>query len=532
MPRLTQAQRAALAREARRELARRSYLDYCIYTHRGYWIPARHLRYVCGKVQDFIDGVLINDRGEKVSILIVQMPPQHGKSQSVTETLPSYYLGKHPDKRVIEVSYGDDLARKFGRANKKKIEEFGKELFSIELDKTRKSDTDFEIDGHTGSMISRGIMAGITGQPGDLIIIDDPIKNRQEADSEVYRARLWEEWQNSIKTRLSADGKVILIQTRWHEDDLAGRVIANEKGVCVINLPCEAEDNDPLGREAGEALFPEIGKDRAWKDAFKDSYINDPTLEGGGLRAWNALFQGRPAAQEGNMLKRHWWRYWKPKGADLPPVMVKLPNGEYTNIHAVELPDGFDKMLQSWDMTFKDTDGTDFVVGGVWASKGASIYFLDRVYDRMNFVQTIQAFLTLTDKWPRALTKLVEDKANGPAVISMLRLKVRGIIPVLPEGSKIARASAVSPLMEAGNVYVPHPLVCPWVNEFVDQCATFPNGDRDDLVDQMSQALKRFMYAKNKEPKSEPIYNFEAEKPKPRADSITVTEEFFKGGWT
>jgi predicted phage terminase large subunit-like protein len=517
--------------EVRQELAKKSYLEYCIYTHRGHWIPGKHLVYVCNLVERFINGSLANDRGEQAKILVIQMPPQHGKSQSVTETLPSYYLGKHPDRRVIEVSYGDDLARKFGRANRKKIEEFGKELFGIELDKTRKSDTDFEIAGHSGSMISRGIMAGITGQPGDLIIIDDPIKNRQEADSEVYRARLWEEWQNSIKTRLSADGKVVLIQTRWHEDDLAGRVIAHERGVYVINLPCEAEDRDPLGREAGEALFPEIGKDRAWKDAFKDSYINDPTIEGGGLRAWNALFQGRPSAQEGNMLKRHWWRYWKPKGVDLPPVMVKLPNGEYTNIHAVDLPDNFDKMLQSWDMTFKDTDGTDFVAGGIWASKGASIFFLDRVYDRMDFVQTIQAFLTLTDKWPRVLTKLVEDKANGPAVISMLRLKVRGIIPVLPEGSKVARASAVSPLMEAGNVYIPHPLICSWTNEFIDQCAAFPNGVRDDLVDQASQALKRFMYARDKAQDKPEHYNFECEKPKPRADAVTVTEDFFKGGF-
>lgn len=503
MRKLTAAQKAALANEAKKECARRSYLDYCIYTHRGHWIPARHLQYVCSHVEAFILGSLVNDKGEQVSILIIQMPPQHGKSQSVTETLPSYYLGKHPDHRVIEVSYGDDLARKFGRANKKKIEEFGKELFGIELDKNRKSDTDFEIADHTGSMISRGIMAGITGQPGDLIIIDDPIKNRQEADSEVYRARLWEEWQNSIKTRLSANGLVIIIQTRWHEDDLAGRVIAHEKGTYVINLPCEAEDNDPIGREPGDALFPEIGKDQAWLQAFKDSYINDPTIEGGGHRAWTALFQGRPSAQEGNMIKRHWWRYWKPKGVDLPPVMVKLPNGEYQHIEAVELPDKFDQMLQSWDMTFKDSDGTDFVAGGVWGSKGANIYNLDQVYERLDFPGTIRAVLALSQKWPKVLTKLVEDKANGPAVIAMLRHRVGGLIAVLPEGSKIARASAVSPLIEAGNVYLPHPLIVPWVNAFIDQCAGFPNGVHDDMVDEMSQALKRFMYAKDPKPKEE-----------------------------
>jgi len=477
--------------------AKTEYLAYCKYVHRGKWFPGKHLVYVCDCVEKLIKDELYANN-EKINILIIQMPPQHGKSQSVTETLPSYYQGKYPNRRVILVSYGDDLARRFGRRNKQKIDEFGKALFDIEFDGSRKSDTDFEIKGHTGSTISRGIMAGITGQPAELIIIDDPIKNRQEAESETYRARLWEEWQNSIKTRLSADGKVIIIQTRWHEDDLAGRVIAHEQGVMVINLPCEAEENDPIGRAPGEALFPEIGKDNEWLKRFKDSYINDPTIEGGGLRAWNALFQGRPTSQEGNMIKRHWWRYWKPKGMDLPPVTVKLPNGELQNIYAIELPGKFDLILQSWDMTFKDTDGTDFVACGVWANKGASIFKLDQVYDRMDFVKTIQAFLSMNSKWPNAITKLVEDKANGPAVISMLAGKVGGIIPVQPEGSKAARAAAVTPLMEAGNVFLPHPLVYSWVNGYIDQCAAFPNGKNDDLVDETSQALKRFMFARNK----------------------------------
>lgn len=141
--------------------------------------------------------------------------PTHN-SQTITETLPSYFLGKFPNKRVIIASYGDDLARRFGRRNKQKIREYGKDLFDISLSKTSISDTEFEIEEHKGSVISRGIMAGITGQPADLIIIDDPIKNKLEANSQIYRDRLWEEWLNSINTRLSADGKIILVQTRWH----------------------------------------------------------------------------------------------------------------------------------------------------------------------------------------------------------------------------------------------------------------------------------------------------------------------------
>jgi len=194
--------------ELRKELARRSYIDYVDYVNQGNWVKAKHLELIAKEIEEVIDGN--NDR------LIISMPPQHGKSMMITETLPSYYLGKNPTHRVIVASYGEDLAMRFGRRNKQKIQEFGKELFDIELSKSSSSDKEFEIETHKGSMISRGIMSGITGQPAELIIVDDPIKNRLEANSETFRARLKEEWLNSLNTRLSAKGKVIIIQTRWH----------------------------------------------------------------------------------------------------------------------------------------------------------------------------------------------------------------------------------------------------------------------------------------------------------------------------
>ena len=142
-------------------------------------------------------------------------------------------------------------------------------------------------------------------------------------------------WLNSLKTRLSAQGRVILIQTRWHEWDLAGRLLTEEPDAWTeINIPCEAEQEDILGRDEGDALFPEIGKDKAWLEAFKQSYQRSE-----GSRAWNALFQGRPTAIEGNMFKNEWFRYYS------------------------ELPEQMDEYLQSWDCTFKDTQTSDYVVG-------------------------------------------------------------------------------------------------------------------------------------------------------------------------
>jgi predicted phage terminase large subunit-like protein len=470
------------------ELTKFDYPFYVEYTHEGRWIPARHLLFICEQVQEFIE----SDTGHAYDILILQMPPQHGKSQSVTETLPSWYLGKNPLKRVIQVSYNEETAERFCRRNKEKIRQFGQNIFGIEISKTTDRSTEFELSNNVGRMISRGIMSGITSNPANLFIIDDPIKNRLEADSETYRERVWDEWQNSIKTRLAAGAKIIIILTRWHEDDLAGRVIANEKHVQVINLPCEAEENDLIGRTPGQALFPEIGKGDTWLKEFKQSYINDSS--GGGLRAWLALFQGRPTAQEGNMIKRYWWRYWKPKGMELPPVTVKTQGGQIIHIEAVDLPDIWDEQLQSWDCTFKSEVDNDMVCGGIWGRRAANYFLLDLINEHMDIIQTIENIQSFSKKWPRALRKLIEDKANGPAVIQILQRKLPGLVAVNPEGGKIARANAVSPAIESGNVYIPHPMVYSWVNSYLDQLSSFPQGKNDDMVDMTTQALNKLIY--------------------------------------
>lgn len=457
-----------------KELARKSYVDYVEYVHEGRWIRAKHLERACEDIDLLIDNKLYNDKGDNVQFLIVEMPPQHGKSQSITETLPSYYLGKFPMNRVIEASYGDDLARKFGRRNKQKIKQFGKELFNVSISKSSDSDTEFEIEEHKGTMISRGIMAGITGQPAELIIVDDPVKNRQEADSPTYRERMKEEFLNSILTRLSANGKLIIVQTRWHEDDLAGWVKDNFKRVKTITFTCEAEDNDILGRTKGDALFPEIGKDNEWLKNFKEAYT---TKEGS--RAWNALFQQRPTTLEGNLIKRKWWQYYKEL-----PCMTYNEDGTIKNKYA-----GMVHMIMSVDATFKDGDTNDYVAIQVWGKRDTKEYLIDRLKERMDFPTTLQAIKTMKAKYPMLHQIIIEDKANGSAIISMLKKEIQGIIPVNPLGGKIARANAVSPMIEAGEVYLPEQAT--WVYDFIDEWSSFPNAEHDDEVDCGTQALSR-----------------------------------------
>src|ERR1019366_9383595 len=194
----------------------------------------------------------------------------------------------------------------------------------------------------------------------------------------------------------------------------------------------------------------------------------------------------------GGIIKRHWFRYFQPRGANLPPVVVSLPDGTQMSIVAIEAPHRVDETIQSWDCAFKDLDTSDYVVGQVWGRLGPMFFLGDQVRARMDCPATVHAVRQLTAKWPGTLAKLIEDKANGSAVIQMLARDIPGLLPVNPEGGKIARAAAVSPLIEAGNIYLPHPLWAPWVGDFIEECAAFPNGAHDDQVDAMTQALLRW----------------------------------------
>jgi predicted phage terminase large subunit-like protein len=151
-----------------------------------------------------------------------------------------------------------------------------------------------------------------------------------------------------------------------------------------------------------------------------------------------------------------------------------------------------EEAIQSWDCAFKDLETSDYVVGQVWGRRGSAYLLLDQVRDRMDCPTTVKAVRHLSQRWRGTIVKLIEDKANGSTVIQMLGRELPGILPVNPEGGKVARAAAVSPLIEAGNVYLPHPQFMPWVNDFIEECAAFPNGAHDDQVDAMTQALLRW----------------------------------------
>lgn len=455
MPTLTPEMKKRVAEQARQELARRNYEDYLVYVHSGRYRHFAHTRLIAQELQRIADG--------ESRFVIIEMPPRHGKSMTATETFPSYYLGKNPDKRVITTAYSDTLARKFGRLNRDKLNEFGF-LFNQKISPENRSTNDWSLSGKPGGMIATGIGGSITGQGADLMIIDDPFKNAEEANSPTIRQKVWDEWESTLSTRLHKGASVVVIMTRWHEDDLVARLLKNKARKWTrIRLPAIAEDEDDLlGRAIGEPLCPELGFDEEWAETKKVEV---------GSRTWSALFQQSPSPGEGTIVKRSWIKYYK-----------VLPNEVRQD------------MLTSWDLAVKDGAKNDPVAGHVIGRTGADFYMVDRIGDRMDFTSSLAAVESLYAKH-RTNRTLIEDKANGPALINTLNRKIPGIIPVNPQGSKIQRFSAIAPYFEAGNIYLPDPSIAPWVGDVVEQLVTFPLGAHDDDCDALSQAINYFMMA-------------------------------------
>lgn len=378
--------------------------------------------------------------------LVITVPPRHGKSEMGTIRYPVFRLQQDPAQRVVIAAYSQTLANTFSR----KARRIAQDLLSLASDRKAVEQWD-TIEG--GGLRAVGVGAGITGLGANLIIIDDPVKSREEAESEAYRERVWNWYRDDLYTRLEPGGAVVLTMTRWHEDDLAGRILGSEDADnwTVVNLPAIAEEGDPLQREPGDALCPE----RYDIDALQD---RRRVL---GEYGFNALFQQRPSPPAGGLFKRSWWQTYR------------------------ELPQ-LDRIITSWDLTFKDGPNTDYVVGLVIGQKGATFYLLDCIRDRLDITETIPAIVNTFNRYKPVAT-VVEDKANGPAVISMLKSKIPGLIAVNPQGGKFSRAAAISPMIEAGNVYLPER--SSWASALIEEAAAFPNAAHDDQVDALSQGL-------------------------------------------
>ena len=416
------------------------------------------------KLNDFAYG--------RIKKLMIFTPPQHGKSQLVSRSLPPFFLGIDPTKRIVGVSYSGDFAKRFSKDAKRIITspEYAKVFPNTKVNVSRKRDQDeastanfYEIIGHRGYHQTVGVTGQLTGVTVDIGIIDDIIKDSVEANSETTRNAHWDWYQDVFCTRLHNESQQLITFTRWHEDDLAGRLLMREADQWeVITLPALYEDSPNAWvedkREIDEPLWPERHSFERMNSIRKDS-----------PRTFSALYQQRPSPEDGLIISISDFQYYEP--SDIKE---------------------FQEQIQTWDCSFKGKITSDWVVGQIWGRIGARYYLVDQVRAKLGLLGTTEAILKMTQKYPKAKVKIVEDKANGPAVIEVLKNHITGLIPYTPDSDKESRAKGVAHCVESHNVYLPNPDKFPWVKTFVDEWRSFPNGAHDDMVDASTQAWFRF----------------------------------------
>ena len=423
----------------------------------------------------YIDGVHIDrltdaleavERGG-ITRLIVTMPPRHSKSLNVSEHFPAWYLGKHPDQRIIAASHTAQLAYTFSRRVRNKLTD-PRYPFPVTIADDKGAVQAWDTS-EGGGYIAVGAGGSPTGHGANGILIDDPIRSAADADSETVRESLWEWYTGTMRTRLQPGGWIVLTATRWHMDDLTGRLLAAMKtgGESWHHLHMPAVDDD-----TGDPLWPEF-----WPlDAL------DGIRQSVGSRVWEAQYQGRPTPAEGGMFKRHWWQRYR--------VLPHIKRAELVV-----------------DSAFKEGVENDYSAFALWGTDGAGSAYLVRVWRaRIAFPELIQlghdAHAWARQQFPHLKIPLVvEDKASGQSAIQTWRQPTytkAGMLPALPvipfaikgNQSKIARAEGVTPVAEGGRAFVPE--AAPWLDDWLTEHEAFPTGAHDDMVDTTSMALTRF----------------------------------------
>jgi hypothetical protein len=322
---------------------------------------------------NLINDALVKVANGEIDRLMVSMPPQEAKSTTVSRWYPEWLLSNvDPAMRIIMISYSDEIARRWGADVKRDFETFNGDEGTTDLGVRLRSDSRaagrWQIEGHRGGMLCAGVAGSVTGRPAEVILIDDPIKDLEQAQSPSYRERFQRFWQGVAVPRLGPGARVVLVQTRWHEEDAAGWLLQHEGRRedggrwTVINIPAQAEDdNDPLGREPGEYMISARGN-RDWEGVKKSV----------GTYVWAALYQGRPAPAEGGLFRRLWWRYWSPAPSDTQGERLDLAGRVWPLTECWRFITG--------DLAASTRTSADYTVAAAWAmSLDGDLVLLDRV---------------------------------------------------------------------------------------------------------------------------------------------------------
>lgn len=411
---------------------------------------------------------------------IISMPPQNGKSERASKMFPAWVLSQNPETRIVIASYQHQIAERITSELRTAIKNNG-EAGGLVIG-GKDTESEWRLRGHRGGVLAASVGGSLTSRSADLLIIDDPVKGFEEAMSETYQKRAWRWWTGTARTRVQNGAAVIVILTRWHDNDLAGQLMrANPGGWEFLRIPAQADhrpekgETDPLGREPGEYMQSVQEFDtESWEQVKREV----------GPKTWASLYQGTPSPDEGGIFPATWARYGQPMWIENQDGVRHVPGvGRLDH-----------ELVQSWDFTFSDTKNSDFVVGQIWLRVGSQAYLLDMVRERMNFPRMQDAVKEMSAKWPQAQTTFIEDKAAGPMVRSSLHTELKNaFIPINPTESKVARANAVSPFAFSGNIVLPTAELLPNVGEMLEELKLFPASSHDDSVDALTQAVGQLL---------------------------------------
>ena len=446
---------SVLREKARQELARRDFLRFVLYTKPDYVADPVHL-FLAARLQAFVEAC---ERLEAPRLMLI-MAPQHGKSELSSRRLPAWILGRNPRWRVALMSYGADWARDLSQDARDIVtSERYQELWSHQLNKSSTAVDNWKLtpeDGG-GGMVAVGRDGAITGRPAEALLVDDPVKNRLDADSALERENTWKNWPG-FRNRVQMGGGILMLYTAWHHDDLPSRIraLARDNPEAdqweVVNLPAIAEEDDPLGRVPGEVLAPH----RFSLAELVRLKASMPASE------WQALYCGRPTSEESAIFKRGDIRFEDDAGDQ-----------------------GY--VVQFADTAYSKERSADYSVVGTWRFEPTCYRLLDVHRERIEFPALKKKAVELFRRH-HAQALVVEDIGSGKSLIQELRAESN--IPVLgwkPDRDKIARAHAVTWLFEAQKVVLPRQ--APWLDVYVREMEQFPASAHDDQVDMTTMAL-------------------------------------------
>jgi len=438
---------------------------YMQYTSAGRWIPAKHLVELCHMLEAVVRGEILR--------LIITMPPRYGKSEVTSKHFPSWYLGKYPDRDVILTSYGADLAQDFSRINRGVLREFGKDLFGIELSGESAAVNRWGIEGHRGGLTAVGAGGPITGRGAHLAIVDDPFKGAEDASSATQRKKVIEWFKTVLYTRLAPGGAILIIETRWNKEDLAGYLIeemeAGGEKWTILNLPAIAGDNDPLGRAPGEPLWPE-------RFSLESLQVTQRTL---GSYWWNCLYQQSPGDPEGHLFKRQHFRYYEIKDGF---YVLHGPDGDH-KVHTSNVT-----FIQTCDPAGSTKTTADYFVLATWAiTPNKELLLVDVIRERMEGPDQPALFSAGFQRW-HPVQQGVEVAGLGRTLYQTLVRMGLPIVDLVPDRDKVTRAIPMAARYEAGMVYHPQH-AAPWRDEYEEELIAFPNAAHDDQVDVASYAF-------------------------------------------